>query len=242
MKLFICANGYTQTQNDQALKCIEVLKKLNHQCSTGKNSEDFSVGESDMIVSLGGDGALLKAAKIALQANKPLIGINSGRLGFLCAMSYQEIDNFDEIIKESKLDKRTVIEFDYDNNTYCALNDIIISKSNFGNTVDLNVLTGRYDMEVRGDGLIVSTPTGSTAYNVSAGGPFVDVDSKVLAITPICSHFKDAHPIVISDDKDITIKVNHDDAGVYVDGKFITKINDEIVVRKSDKILNLYVR
>ena len=245
MKLYICANGYTDKQIKQALECVEVLNGLGHTCSIDENPKlsyrNFDPSDSDMIVSLGGDGALLRASKIALPLDKEVIGINSGRLGYLCALSIDEINDFDDILNNCICTSRTVLQFIYKDNIYYSLNDVLISKTNYGKTVDLNVLVDDITIDtVRGDGLLIVTPTGSTAYNISAGGPKIDYDAGVFAITPICCH--ESVPHIITNDKQITIQVNHDDAGIYSDGELITNIKTEIVVEKADKSLKLYMR
>jgi len=247
MKIYICANGYTDYQVKQAIECANKLTLLNHECSVNENPKLsynlFPASEADLIVSLGGDGALLRASKIALNENKPLLGINSGRLGYLCAMSLDEVDNFDETLNKCKIKERTILQLEYNQKKYQTLNDVIVAKPDFGRTVDLTVnVENKTLMKVRGDGLIISTPTGSTAYNFSAGGPILDNDSKVLSITPICPHDKSGYPCVINDNKEIKIIVNHDDALIYVDGELIGKTKDMIVVNKAIDKLKLYTK
>lgn len=246
MKIFICANNYTDKQNEETLKCVEVLRKLGHECSVLERSNTQNkkaLNECELIVSLGGDGALLSAAKIALEADKPLMGINSGRLGYLCAMKIEEIEEFDSIFKQTLLEERSILETEYDNEKYYALNDVIVSKVSFGQTADLKVFVNSSSiMNFRGDGVIVSTPTGSTAYNKSAGGPVLDSREKLFVITPICSHDSNVYPHVVDDDKCFRISINHGEADVHVDGIKIKTITDEINIRKSDKKLKLYIR
>ena len=245
MKLYICANGYTESQIKKALECLDLLQSQNNECSIDENPKlsyrNFEPQDTDLIVSLGGDGALLRASKVALEYDKPLIGINAGRLGYLCALSLEEINNFNEIINDCIIQNRSVLKLDLNNSIYYATNDILIGKTNFGKTVDLNVYSDdKHLLKVRGDGLLISTPTGSTAYNVSAGGPIIDYDAKVFAITPICSQNSGVR--VVDDNRHIKIEVNHDDAGIYVDGQIITNIKDSVTVSKADRLLKLYVR
>jgi len=247
MKIFICANGYTDTQTKQAIDCAEKLKKLGHLCSVDENPKlsyfEFPVEDSDLVMSLGGDGALLRASKIALQYHKPLIGVNSGRLGYLCAMALDDIDDFDNIINQVHLEDRTMLEIVYKGRSYFALNDIIVSKTDFGKTVDLTVNCNNKELlTTRSDGLIIATPTGSTAYNISAGGPILDLDGNMLVVTPICPHLATSHPYVINDDKNIEIIVNHDDIGIFADGVFISNTKDKINIVKAKEKLKLYCK
>ena len=236
MKLYICANGYTNQQVEAAEEVEEMLREQNHEIVS-------SVEESDLILSLGGDGALLRAFQEAFGAEKPLLGINSGRLGYLCALKQEEISDFDQILKQCDTVEKTVLECELDGEFHYALNDIIVSKNDFGQTVDLDLkIEDRYRYSMRGDGLIICTPTGSTAYNVSAYGPVLEDGTNVLAITPICAHTKDILPLVVSENKKITVAVNHDDAGVYADGKHIGNTSESVTVSSAERKLKLYVR
>ena len=91
----------------------------------------------------------------------------------------------------------------------------------------------------RCDGLIITTPVGSSAYNLAAFGPLLDDDTNTLTITPICSHTKDIHPLVVRDDKNVTITVNRDEAGIFADGEYIGSISDSITIKKAEKTLKL---
>jgi NAD+ kinase len=250
MKLYICANGFTEDQLDQAKHCIKKLR-IGHECSLPEELgrklfnasyvPDFAPEEADLIISLGGDGALLAAARVAIAAERPLIGINSGRLGYLCAMSFDDIDRFDEIIAARRIRKVHLLELSLDGRHAYALNDIIVAKHNFGKTVDLKVtIEGYRDMNIRGDGIIICTPVGSTAYNLSAGGPELDYDADVFALTPICAHNRDTHCRIVSGDKAVSVSVNHESALVYADGELIGETSNGAGIARSDKTLELY--
>lgn len=245
MKLYICANGYTETQINEALRVVGILKNLNHECSVHEHPDvnDFTAEDSDLIVSLGGDGALLNAGKIALKADKPLLGINAGRVGHLCAIGIGDIDNFNDIFKNCEIQYRSILHYAFDDKQGVAINDVTVGKNDFGKTVDLTVLVnGKEIGKLRGDGLIISTPTGSSAYNVAAGGSLIDYDAKVLAITPICPHNSTLLPNVIADDKAIEVIVNHDDGEIHEDGVFVGKTSNNIIIKKDIKPLELYVK
>ncbi len=250
MKLYICANGFTDDQLDQAKQCIEKLKEK-HECSLpielGRKLldadyvPDFKPGESDLIISLGGDGALLAAARVAIEGKCPLIGINSGRLGYLCAMSFDEIEHFDEVVAGGRIRRAHLLELSMEERHAYALNDVIIAKRNFGKTVDLSIsIDGDRDTDLRGDGVIVCTPIGSTAYNLSAGGPVLDYDADVFALTPICAHSRDTHCRVINGNKAVTVGVNHESALVYVDGELIGETCGSVRIIRSKEALELY--
>ncbi len=234
MKLYISANTYTADQQEKTAECIRRLELLGHECLTE------NVAGSDMIVSVGGDGALLRAAGIALENDKPLIGINSGRVGHLCALKTEQIDEFDQVVEGCSIHSKTVLECVCEGKRFSALNDVIVGKDDFGRTVDQEVFVdGKKVMDIRGDGLIIATPTGSSAYNVSAGGPLVLDDSPILLITPICSHDTSVRPLIIPDDRRVTIRIRHEDAGIFADGRSVGKTSSDTLVMKSEKTLKL---
>lgn len=240
MKLFVCANNYTEKQHEETVKCVEVLRKLGHECFSDK--EDDCINKCDLIVSLGGDGALLNAAQYALEADKPLFGINSGRLGHLCAMTIEDIEKFDSIYSKCQISERSVLQTSFNNKEYLSVNDVIISKSEFGQTADISsYVDGKLIQDIRGDGLIISSPTGSSAYNVSAGGPLIDCDAKCFVLTPICQHGSGIYPYVVNDNKNITVKVDHEQVRVYADGRYIGQSDEDIEIVKAHKNLKLYV-
>ena len=250
MKLYICSNNFTDIQQKQAVECIRILEEKGHSCSVANQTAEllfqddghclFSAGESDLILSLGGDGALLRAAPLAMEADRPLLGVNSGRKGYLCAMMVSELNGFDEILKDCEYSQRRLLELTYQGEHHYALNDVIVSKNNFGQTVDLSILLEKERvLKMRGDGLIIATPTGSTAYNFSAGGPLLLNDTEVFAVTPICG---DIHPTVVRNDRKIIFRVNHDKADIYVDGQLVGSIDDEITIGRSEKTISLVSR
>ncbi len=250
MKLYLCANGYTEDQIVQAKQCVKALEELSHPCSMSKELSNklygddsyavFQPEECDLIVSLGGDGAVLNAAKVAFDCGTPLFGINAGRVGYLCGMRLDEIDSFDRKFRHAERNICTMLEVDYQGQTYYALNDIVISKTNFGKTADLSVFANDKELfEVRADAVIVSTPTGSSAYNRSAGGPLVSEKVRALVVTPVCSNTL-TPTYIVDDECKITVRVNHEDAGIYADSRFLGVYPDELVVRKSDKTIVMY--
>ncbi len=239
---------------EQAINCISALEKYGgHKCALSSFDSHrllgdgrhaiFHPAESDMIVSLGGDGSVLRAAQTAILYEKPLIGINSGRLGYLCAMNFDEAPHFDELLTECVCSERSLLEFTYNSDTHYALNDVVIAKKNFGETVDLSVcIDGEDMMQVRGDGLIIATPTGSTAYNLSSGGPILDPDMPSIVLTPICPHTSHVHPIVLSEKRTVKVKERNRFAQVYADGSHIGGLCSEVTVRRSQRALCLYSR
>ena len=232
MKLYIYANAYTEKQKQESARVSERLTQGGHVlCADAKDAE--------LIVSIGGDGALLRAAQRSIDTGIPVAGINSGRLGYLCCMKMDEIDEFDRIISEGRRVQRSLLECRFGGVAETALNDIVVSKPNFGETVDLHLQVGPKEQDIRGDGLIIATPTGSTAYNLSAGGPVLDYDAPVFAITPICPHFGSGNPMVVRDDKEIVISINHGLAHVYSDGRRVGAIDDQVRIGRSRRTITL---
>jgi NAD+ kinase len=167
--------------------------------------------ECDILVSIGGDGTLISLARRSYKYNKPIMGINAGNLGFLTDVTLDEIETF--IAKffagEYRIDKRMMLRVEVDGKKYYAFNDIVFSKETISAMVDLRVEAECLNDEKKekywlntyyGDGLIVSTPTGSTAYNLSAGGPVVFPLTKSLILTPLCPHSLTQRPLVLPSD------------------------------------------
>lgn len=254
MKLFLCPNLYKSEEREQAARCKEALEKQGHCCALSEEDAEclfgkrekgaaFTVEESDLIVSLGGDGAVLRAAQVAIASGKGLVGINGGRLGFLCVATADQIDHFDEILRWCKPSERFLLEFTYASKTYYAVNDVVIAKNSFGASVDLTVsVEGFGEYPVRGDGIILSTPTGSTAYNHSAGGPILDVASDVIALTPICAHHGNTRTVITKAGNAIGVRERNNTAVIFADGNQIGKICPDFQVHRSTQNLVLYMR
>lgn len=251
MKIWFCPNGFTLEQNRQALECMKALEQFGHQISVSLEDRErlslddsyasFIAKESDLIVSLGGDGSVLRAAKVAIASQKPLFGINSGRLGYLCSMNYSEIEKFDEILSESICIDRDLLECVYEKRKCFAVNDLVIAKKNFGETVDLMIrIDEEQPFNVRGDGIILATPTGSSAYNLSSGGAVLDPESESVVLTPICPHASHAYPIVLNNKRQVRVAERNDQAQIYADGNFIGNLSGELRIYKSSRVLSLY--
>lgn len=172
----------------------------------------------ELIISIGGDGTFLQCAALLKKRNLPIIGINSGRLGFLASISKKEVDKTLNLLFEKKytVEKRSLIkaEIESENNFLTeynnfALNEITISKKDNGSMINIEVYIGDYYLNTYWtDGLIISTPTGSTAYSLSSGGPIMLPNSKNFVITPIAPHTLTVRPIVVTDDVRLKIKVH----------------------------------
>ena len=170
--------------------------------------------EADFAVSMGGDGTFLRTASIVGQRQTPIIGINTGRLGFLADVSTQEIESAVEALHtdDFTIETRAAIFVETDNHSLtgydCALNDVAILKRDNASMITIHAtIDGEYLTTYQADGLIVSTPTGSTAYSLSVGGPIIVPGTHVLSLTAVAPHSLNVRPIVISEDSVIELAV-----------------------------------
>ena len=170
--------------------------------------------EADMLVVLGGDGTILEAARRAAQRATPILGINLGRLGYMAELELQEIERLDGLFSnEYEIEERSMIRVELlgaggELRSFChALNDAVISNGSMPHMIDLELFeSGESVTTYRADGLIVSTPTGSTAYSMSAGGAIIDPRAACVCVTPICPHSFTARPLIFSDSSLLEIK------------------------------------
>ena len=200
---------------------------------------------SDAVICFGGDGTILHMAKTATRVGVPILGVNIGTMGFMAELESTELDQLARLANdEFTLDNRMMLDVtvmrdrDYVFHDIC-LNDVVITKGAVARIVHLCVeCDGVQAMECGGDGIIVATPTGSTAYSLSAGGPIVEPEAGSILITPICAHDVASRCIVASDNRVITVGLSKNarrNAFVSVDGGKAFKLNigDVTTVRKS---------
>jgi NAD+ kinase len=213
---------------------------------------------SDILISIGGDGTLLSLSRQSYHYNKPLLGINAGNLGFLTDINPDEIEAFiDEIFKDNyRIDNRMVLEIELisktDNNRHLiAFNDVVLSRPTIEGMVSLDayasskksILPKHHLNTYYGDGLIVSTPTGSTAYNLSAGGPIVFPLTEALILTPICPHSLTERPIVLPADFEVEFS-SDDEIIIVIDGQdtYNLKFFDSIKINIAKRGLKMIHR
>lgn len=217
----------------------------------GMPAEDFAA-HVDLAAVLGGDGTMMHAVSRFGKFEKPVAGINIGNLGFLTSCTDAEIEYFAEAVTTGRystcprvLLEATVVRPDGSTVVYHALNEVTMARGETGRLVTLKAMVnGEWLNRYRADGLIVATPTGSTAYSLSAGGPLIAPKSSVMVITPICPHSLSQRSLVLSDDSVIEISPERADDGPMlftVDGRDTTRIDpgDRVVVKKSDRTFNL---
>ena len=204
----------------------------------------------DLIITVGGDGTLLSMNSYAIKYNKPILGINVGRLGFLTAIEGHQLnvlENFFNSPEDFEIKKHSLLQAKINNGRwhYC-LNDVVIAKHMFSNTISTEICCNNSRIaDIICDSLIVATSTGSTAYSLSAGGPIVDNDLNALVISPVAVHSLNATPMVLAKDKTITVNFDStrkQDIYVSFDGENHKQIseNDIVTVKLSGKALNIY--
>lgn len=203
------------------------------------------LNQCDCVIAIGGDGTILHTAKKAMYFHKPVLGVNVGRLGFLAALEAHEIHLLENVIKRKYvLNRRMMLHVFYSSNgkskEYTALNDVVVSKGATSKMIELNVLCNqKYVISYRADGLIFSTPTGSSAYTLSAGGPIIDPVLDCISMTPICPQTLYNRTMIFDAENKLSVQAaSQIDNGVYItiDGEVIIPYStgDKLVISKSD--------
>lgn len=206
--------------------------------------------DMDCFVILGGDGTVLSKASVAAKYDLPILGINIGNLGFLTTFDYERVDDAIEALLgwNFVIEERSMIETTFEKERYIALNDIVLSRgvenSPYGRIASISVYAGDSKVDdLTSDGVIVSTPTGSTAYSLSAGGPILDPLLNAILLTPICSHALHNRPIVLSDDESVRVLVTKAlvPCNLVIDGQNVAKVfeGDELEIIKAKEKVKL---
>ena len=224
----------------------EILKKNKSIIIEEKIKTYTKIDETfDFVLAIGGDGTILESAKLIGKMSTPIIGLNKGRLGFLANSNTDDINQILSNIKLSKfqISERTIIKGIVNGIEYNALNEISVSRKNTTSLITIETkLNEQFLNTYWADGLIVSTPTGSTGYSLSCGGPIIMPESKNLVLTPIAPHNLNARPLVIPDDKEISISIEsrEDQYFISIDSEIISaSVNSEIVISKANQKLNM---
>lgn len=184
------------------------------------------LGKADLILALGGDGTMLKAAKLALEHGKPLIGINLGNLGFLTEIQLAELGKFLKFLSKGKFveDWRSVLELSVGKKKMLVLNEVAVGRGLRPKLVNLQTyLDGRELTLFRADGLLLSTATGSTAYSLAAGGPILLPNSESVLLTPVCSHKLASRPLVLDHFRELQV-LTQDPTVLFCDGEQVAKL------------------
>lgn len=202
---------------------------------------------SELAVAVGGDGTIMHVAKAAAPADCPVLGINGGHLGFLAGLERQELEALPRLLTgDYTLESRMLLEITVHKadgcHSFLAMNEAVVSRGSFSRLVDVQVtVNDRQVMTCHGDGIILATPTGSTAYSLSAGGPVVDPAVPCLLLTPICSHSLDSRSRLFPADTLLTVRTGDAEAFLTVDGEENLSLSaeDYVTVRRADRIARL---
>lgn len=209
-----------------------------------------AVSGCDVILAIGGDGTMLHAARDAVAWDKPLLGINLGRLGFMTALELSELSRLDMLAKGGwREERRMLLECIHwaggAPSRYLALNDVVATKGALSRMVDLDVsCDGGRPMHIRADGVIFSTPTGSTAYALSAGGPMVEPGMQCISMTPICPHSLQMRTVIFGPERALTLRPGSESRSeifLTIDGDRGARLEegDRLEVRRSSRELRL---
>lgn len=237
MKIGIFVNLEKDADFKVTKEIIELSDGLGVECEVASTDKKY-----DFIFSLGGDGTFLATSRAFLNTNIPILGINLGNLGFLTEINKEEIENalHKLINKEFKIEERFLLETEINGKKMYALNEMVINRGKMVRLLDLKLnFNEKYADNYFADGLIVSTPTGSTAYSLSAGGPIVDPKVDVIVVTPICAHSLHQRPIVVDANTKISVCSDLDAFTVTGDGQNSVENIKEVFIKKSDKKLKI---
>ena len=211
--------------------------------------EEKIYSHADLLIVLGGDGTMLHAAKRAAPHGVPLVGVNLGRIGYMSAVEPDELALLDAVFDgtcaaEERLMLNVTLVSSGGSRSYDVLNDAVISRGEFSRIVGIAVHNnGRHVTDYHADGVIVATPTGSTAYSMSAGGPIVDPAMRCMVVTPICPYSFINRSLIFSDGAELTLTRITPEGGVYLtlDGEENIAVNpgDSIIIKKSVRTTRL---
>ena len=261
MKFALYTKLDSQENNDHIFSVLKSLQKHNIDFDIDGDSFDLLLNglnsktnfnrikkltkEYDFVVSIGGDGTILRSADEIGKLSIPIIGLNKGRLGFLANSPIEVFDSLIDKIQASKfkISERSIIQVEFEGNIKSALNEISVSRKNTTSLITIDTkLDNQYLNTYWADGLIISTPTGSTGYSLSCGGPIIMPDSKNFVLTPIAPHNLNARPLVISDEKKIEISINGRESEYFVsaDSKiFSVSIDSKLNISKAPHVLKM---
>lgn len=237
--VFFNRNQVEMVIEENFLKILYEEKIVEKQYKTFSSHTDLD-NSFAIVISIGGDGTILRAATYVRDSGIPILGVNAGRLGFLAKVQKESIESFLQIVLEKKysITERTLLSMACSPtlaqmNVDFAMNEVAVSRKDTTSMITIETfLNGEYLNSYWADGLIIATPTGSTGYSLSCGGPILTPDVKALVITPIAPHNLNARPLVIPDDTEITLKVSgrEEQYLVSLDSR-ITSVNNNAVLK-----------
>ena len=262
-KYLILANNDKDIDLSLSKKIVEYIEKKGSRADivsdvdndyNGIYIKDEYIRDARAVIVLGGDGTMLRAASGIGTYDVPLMGVNLGTLGFLTEVEvanvYEAIDRL--LSGDYEIEKRMMIEGTFDDKTYQALNDVVVTRAGFSRIIGLNIYVNDEILDTyEADGVIVSTPTGSTGYNLSAGGPLVSPKTNAIVVTPISPHSLTSKSVVYDENDEIRLeivkkrKTQNTEAIASFDGSNNTPLSagDVITIKKSNreiKLIRLY--
>lgn len=259
-KFCVITNRDKDENLEVTMKIVDYMKKHNKECVLLRDQSPIEHNyyftdtsnipkDCDCAIVLGGDGTIIQAAHDLNGLNIPILGINLGTLGFLAEIEKQNINNaLDSMFaNQYKIENRMMIEGTIKRDNLIryggvALNDIVITRSGFSRIISVSIyVNDELVDQYRGDGVIISTPTGSTGYNLSSGGPVVKPDTSLMIVTPICAHALNSRSIILSSTDRVKVKIGkskktqEEEAIATFDGRqaILLQADDEIEIVKS---------
>lgn len=232
----LCGLGFDVYAHDRLSRHL-ISDDLYGRLNIVSDSDVDIMKECDMAIALGGDGTIIRAAKRAAVYDKPVLGINAGRLGYLAGLELDELDKLDCLLNgQYIIDRRSMLSVTVEGIEcgFYALNDAVITRRNGARIADFSLMQGNQPIaDYRADGIIAATPTGSTGYSLSAGGPVVEPNMSCIVVTPICPHTLASRPMVFSSKADLNICVSKssvEDGSLIIDGEIITELSRKQIV------------
>ncbi|HET8783490.1 MAG TPA: NAD(+)/NADH kinase [Pyrinomonadaceae bacterium] len=220
-------------------------------CPVDQTTREELAANVDLILVLGGDGTMIATSRMLGDREVPVLGVNYGGLGYLAEFRIEELYQALESILSGnfRLDRRVMLDVELRRSGELishnrVLNDVVINKSALARIIEIEAYLNKFFVNAfRADGLIISTPTGSTAYNLSAGGPVIFPSMNAVVITPICPFTLSNRPIVVPDDAtiELLLKTDQEEVTLTLDGQvgFSLNVEDRVVIRKSSVTFNL---
>ncbi len=212
-------------------------------CGTAFDGCPTGLSGAEGIIGVGGDGTLLRACQVGAMQQLPLLGVNIGHLGFLAEIEIEQFEVACQRLVENAftLESRMTLQARYRGEERLALNDVVLSRGGYARLINVEAfvgsdLIGRYSA----DGLIVASPTGSTGYSLSAGGPILSPELECMLLTPICAHSLQHRPVVVSAGREITLQLSGDETRqvqLSIDGQTICQLapSERVTVSKSER-------
>jgi NAD+ kinase len=253
-RFFLITNTCKDPESIYTKKIVEYIRERGGTavCTDGNSLADgqFEQEPADCVLVLGGDGTLLRAARHMMDRDIPLLGINLGTLGYLAEVESTRIEPAldqllrDDYTREERMMLSGIVQKQGHSEENYALNDIVISRCGSLQVLTFHIyVNGQFLNSYSADGIIVATPTGSTSYNMSAGGPIVEPGARLLLLTPICPHTLNTRSIVLAPEDEIMIEIPKGRDGqpqtveASFDGshKVVLKTGDQVSVRKAEK-------